>query len=142
MGAAPSNPHRTNRAIVSLIALALTARVVLAAGDERGLVTFNGLPVPGATVTAMQGDEKIVTTSTEDGTYRLTGLGDGGWTITVEMLGFAPVVHDITISDNAPPLQSTPFELKLLSFEEMTRVAVTVSEAAGSANAEPTRRPN
>jgi hypothetical protein len=142
VAAVPSNPHRTDRAIVSLIALALTARVVLAAGDERGLVTFNGLPVPGAMVTAMQGDKKIVTTSNEDGTYRLNGLGDGGWTITVEMLGFAPVVHTITISDNAPPLQSTPFELKLLSFAEMTRVAVTVREAAGSANAEPTPRSN
>jgi hypothetical protein len=124
----------TDRLAVALVAVAFVVRVALAAGDQQGQVTFNGLPVPGATVTATQGGKKIVATSNEDGVYRLAGLDAGDWLINVNMLGFAPAVRNITIAENAPP---ATFELTLLPFEEMKKgatIASNVPAAAGPAS--------
>jgi hypothetical protein len=41
----------------------MAVRTVIAAGDQQGRVIFNGLPVPGVTITATQGDKAIVATS-------------------------------------------------------------------------------
>src|SRR5438105_13058752 len=106
---------------VSLLALVLVVRPVLAVGEHQGRVTFNRLPVPGATITATRGEKTIAATSNEDGAYRLSGLDEGEWTVSVEMLGFAPVSQHVTIADNSPP---ATFELTLLPFEEMKKIAV------------------
>ena len=94
------------------------------AADEHGFVTFNGLPVPGATITAIQGDKKIVVSSDPDGRYELSGLGDGMYTLRVEMLGFAAVTRDVRAGDEGP---APALELTLLPFEEIKRVA-TISK--------------
>jgi hypothetical protein len=129
-----------NRQLIatSALVLAVAVRLAFAAGDEQGQVTFTGLPVPGATITATQDDKKIVATSNEDGAYRLTGLGEGTWTIKVEMLGFAPVVQELTMSQNTPP---ATFELKLLPFEEMKKVATIASNGPASKEAAPASPP-
>jgi hypothetical protein len=41
----------------------------LPAPEHHGLVTFHGLPVPGAVVTAIQGGQKFTTSTDDDGTY-------------------------------------------------------------------------
>ena len=69
-----------------------------AAADHFGRVTFNGLPVPGATVTATQRDQQLVTVTDQDGVFRFAALADGAWTIRVEMIGFAALSRDITPS--------------------------------------------
>lgn len=51
------------------------------AADHYGLVTFGGLPVPGADVSATRGDQRVQTTSDEEGVYRLSDLAEGVWTI-------------------------------------------------------------
>jgi hypothetical protein len=98
---------------------------VFAAGDQQGLITFNSLPVPGATIIATQSDKKIVVVSDAEGRYRLTGLADGPYTIRVEMLGFAPLTRD-SVADQTEALS---LELTLLPFEEIRRVAVIASSA-------------
>ena len=59
------------------------------ASEYHGTVKTGGLPVPGATVTAIQGDKKVVTTTDERGAFSFAELADGKWTLEVEMLGFA-----------------------------------------------------
>lgn len=105
------------------------ARIVAAAGDHYGQIMFTGLPVPGATVTATQGETTVVAVSDPQGIYKLSGLSDGVWSIRIEMLGFAPLTQDVTISENAPPAM---WDLKLLPFEEIKKVA-TISAAPASA---------
>jgi len=95
---------------------AMAARVDLAASDHYGQVTFGGLPVPGATVTAIQGEAERTTVTDQQGVYRLTNLADGAWTIRIEMLGFSPVSQAITIPAEAPPT----FALKVLPFDRIT----------------------
>ena len=101
-------------------ALALGMQVGAAAADHYGRVTFKGVPVPGATVTAIQDDQQRVTVTDQDGMYRLAGIADGVWAVRVEMLGFAPLGRDVTIAPDGP---ATTWELALLPFEEITRGA-------------------
>lgn len=102
-----------------VIVLAICSHVGLAATtDHFGRVTFNGLPVPGATVTAVQREAQLVTVTDQDGVFRLAAPADGVWTIRVELFGFAPVSRDTAIAPDAP---TSTWELKLLPLAEMTR---------------------
>ena len=99
------------RRIWAVILVLLTAQPAFAS-DYFGQVTFNGLPVPGATVTATirlkpdstrpghdasQGEKKISATTNQDGIYHLANLAEGLWTLTIEMFGFATITRDVTV---------------------------------------------
>ena len=120
------NGRRRTRFCAALLVVALARPSLFAAGDQHGLVTFNGLPVPGATVVATQGDRKVVASSDADGRYRLTGLADGPYTVRVEMLGFAAVIRDLVTDDQSA---ASTLELALLPFEEIRKIAVVASTA-------------
>jgi len=110
---------------LSFALLALTLFPLLGA-EQRGLVKFGGLPLPGATVTASQGEKKLVVLTDQDGVYSFADLPAGAWTIQVEMLCFSPLKQDVNIADGAAPLE---WELKLLPFDEI-RAAGPVKSAS------------
>ncbi len=120
--------------IAVIVAIAMSVRPASAATDYVGRVTFGGLPVPGATVTAIHRDQQLVTITDQQGMFHFAAIGDGLWTIRVEMLGFASATQDITIPADAP---ASSWEMKLLPFAEMTRDL----KAAAAAPA-PARRPD
>src|SRR5437773_11047578 len=98
-------PHKRRRhAVVCLILFVLIVgdREGLAASEHYGQVTFGGGPVPGATITASQGDKQLVTSTDAQGVYKLTDLTDGMWTIKVDMLGFAPASREVAVAAGAP----------------------------------------
>ena len=88
------------------------------AADHYGLVTFGGLPVPGADVSATRGDQRVQTTSDEEGVYRLSDLAEGVWTIQVSLLGFSVETRDVTVASDAP---ATRWVLTLEAFEDIAR---------------------
>lgn len=120
---------------ISLLALAAIGS--LGATDERGIVKFGGLPLPGATVTASRGDKKVVTSTDAQGAYSLD-LTDGTWTIQVEMQCFAPLQREVTVAAGGAGEKSPPqeWELKLLPIEEIRAAATLVIAPA------PTPAPN
>jgi len=83
----------------------------LAASEHHGLVKFGSRPVPGATVTATQGDKKLVTVTDQKGAYAFPDLEDGVWKMQVEMLGFSTATNDVGVASNAPAAE---WELKML----------------------------
>ncbi|HEX8924420.1 MAG TPA: carboxypeptidase-like regulatory domain-containing protein, partial [Terriglobales bacterium] len=85
-----------------------------------GQVNFGGLPVPGATVTATQGDKAIIVTTDEGGVFRFADLPDGAWKIEVKMLCFESIQADVTI---APQMAPAKWELKLLPAAELKALA-------------------
>ncbi len=103
------------RCLRSLVAV-LTIAVTLAASEQHGVVTFGGLPVPGATVTATQGDHKITAVTDPDGAYSFPDLADGIWSIQVEMLGFSTTKGEITAG---PAGQPPTWELKMLPLDQI-----------------------
>jgi hypothetical protein len=74
----------------------------LLASESHGVVKAGGLPVPGASVTATEGDKKVVTTTDDTGFYSFPELADGTWTITVEAFGFVPGKREVGVVDGAP----------------------------------------
>ena len=84
----------------------------LMAAEHHGTVKSGGLAVPGATITATNGDKKHVTTTDENGRYSFANLPDGTWTIEVDMFGFAKVTREVGIAAEAP---SPEWDLKVLS---------------------------
>jgi hypothetical protein len=99
--------RRHAAACLIVFALVLGDRQGLAASEHYGQVTFGGLPVPGATVTAWQGDKQFVTSTDQQGVYKMADLADGPWTIKVEMLGFAPLSQEVTIATGSPHRRGT-----------------------------------
>jgi len=55
------------------------------ASEYHGQVTFNGLPVPGATVTARHGAMQFSTSTDPQGLYSFSELPDGKWTLEIRM---------------------------------------------------------
>ena len=107
--------------ILLLCLLAWMGAARTAAGAEyRGQVTFGGLPLPGATVTATQGEKKITVTSDEAGRYRFDDLPDGPWTIEISLQCFAPIRAEVAITPQTTPGR---WELKLLPVHELMALA-------------------
>jgi hypothetical protein len=102
----------------------------IAGSGHQGLVYFNGLPVPGATVTATRGDTKHVAVTNLQGAYFFPDLTDGSWTIQVEMIGFEPMSRVVAIGSDQT---ETQWELRMLPFSEM-KVEVIDPVPSGEAN--------
>lgn len=99
----------------SCVVCALAAAGLIAA-EHHGHVSFSGQPIPGATVTAVQGDKRIETITDPQGAYSFADLLEGTWTITVEMTGFSAARKDITVAPNS---SGAEWELQMLRLEDM-----------------------
>lgn len=99
-----------------LLAAAIVGTIALMASENHGMVTLGGLPVPGVTVTATQGERKMTAVTDGMGTYSFPDLNDGVWTIQVEMSGFTPLKQDITVGPNS---EASKWELKIKSLSEI-----------------------
>ena len=86
------------------------------ASEYHGTVKAGGLALPGATVTASQGDKQIVTTTDQQGAFSFSELADGTWTIEVEMLGFEKMSRQVGVASDAP---AADFALKFLTEEAL-----------------------
>jgi hypothetical protein len=94
----------------------LLASFSLLASEHRGVVKFGGLPMPGATVTATQGDRRLTAVTDEQGAYSFASLTDGTWSIQVEMLCFEPIRLEVAVAPNAPDAE---WDLKMVPFERI-----------------------
>jgi len=93
------------------------------ATEYYGQVTFGGVPVPGATVTATQGSKTISVLTDERGLFRFPDLAEGGWTIDIKLQFFQPLHADVSVSANATPCA---FELKALPVDDLTALSKIV----------------
>jgi hypothetical protein len=109
--------------------IAWAACTLLPASEHHGVVKFGGLAVPGVTVTATQGDKKLVAITDPRGVYTFADLADGVWNLQVEMLCFATLKNEVAIAPNAP---SPEWELKLLPLDEIKAAAPPPAPTAGA----------
>ena len=120
--------YRTLRLFCCVVVLLAAAGAAMAS-EYHGIVSFNGLPVPGVTVTVTQGGKKFVTVTDTQGFYSFPTLADGTASISLEMTGFSAIKQDVTV---APDGVMAKWELKLMSLDEM-RTAVKPVVSAGIA---------
>ena len=90
------------------------------ASEYFGQVTFGGLPLPGATITASQGTKTISVTSDEGGVFHFDDLPDRQWKIQIKMPCFETVDANVTI---APKMSAAKYELKLLPADQLKALA-------------------
>jgi len=102
------------------------ARSAAAGESYYGKVTFNGLPVPGATVTATEDGKKFATTTDAGGVYHFDKLADGVWQIEVDMQLFAPARTQVTVGPKTPVSKIT---LTPLSMGELQSHAIPAKNA-------------
>jgi hypothetical protein len=108
--------HRRAILCVILLALSLFNVRAFAASEYHGQVTFGGLPVPGATITAIQGDKKFVSITDEEGLFSFPEVTGGTWTVEVEMQGFSTIKQDVLI---APDAAAAKWELSMLPLDQI-----------------------
>ncbi|MGD0130847.1 MAG: TonB-dependent receptor [Bryobacteraceae bacterium] len=83
-----------------------------------GVVKFGGQPLPGATVIAIQGDHRIMTTTDESGAYQLDGLAPGTYTVEVQMFGFQTAHKQIQIAAASQPATEWLLDLQTVRQRE------------------------
>jgi hypothetical protein len=102
------------------------------ASEHHGLVQFGGLPVPGASVTATQGEKKVTVITSDTGAYTFADLADGAWTIEVQMLCFEPLKREIAVGASG---EAPTWDLKALP---ITAIPAPAVEKPAAAPASPT----
>ncbi len=102
--------------IPMLCVLALVSAATAFASAFHGAITYGGLPLPGATVTATHDGKKLTVVTDQGGLYHFDDLADGVWTIQVEMQCFEPIKADVTVAANVQPGN---FEMKLLPQDKL-----------------------
>src|SRR6516165_2136317 len=120
-----------------LVTLLLLAPALFAAEHPRA-VKFTGLPVPGVTITATQGDKTLTAVTDPQGVYRIPELADGTWKFHVAMLCFTPIDSEVVVSASAPP---AVWDLKLLSMSEIQAVAGPEAPKLAVSTAPPPEKP-
>jgi len=108
-----------------------------------GIIKFNGLPLPGATVIASRSDSSVSAITNRDGIYVFNEMLPGAWKITVQMSGFSPLEREITIPTGAAA--RLEWELKMLPLESINAQAQAPASApapvAASALPQSTKKP-
>jgi hypothetical protein len=112
--------------------------VTTTAGSIHGLVKSGNMPIPGATVTAMNTltGQKVVSWTGIDGTYALQVSANGRYVVRTQMSAFAPLTQEVVIDAAHHEVQAN-LELVLLSRAEQAAPANAQQEMAralGGAN--------
>jgi trimeric autotransporter adhesin len=107
---------------------------LLSAAEYHGQVFFNGLPVPGASVTVRKGITKLTAITDEGGAYQFPDLPEGDWTVEVTMTGFSRVTQNVTVTSATP---TAKWDLTILSTDQIMSQAV-LPESEPTEAAQPT----
>ena len=100
------------------------------AAEHHGRVLFGGVPVPGATVTAMHGSSTLSTVTDAQGIFQFADLPDGEWKLRVDLQGFAPAEQTLTISTATP---ASAWDLKMLSLKDLLAISTPPAQAGAPA---------
>ncbi len=103
--------------MIRITVLALILGEVAFGATESGVVRSGGQPIPGATVTAICGPDKIDTVTDDAGRFTMGGLPESLCSFSISMFGFEPAQRQLTASD--APLN---FDLKLQTRATLAQV--------------------
>src|SRR5580698_40178 len=95
-----------SRILTRSISFTLAALATVVAAEYHGEVKFAGLPLPGVTVTATQGDKTLTAATDPRGVYSFADLPHGHWSLRAEKLGFEGVSEEVTVVGDSPGASS------------------------------------
>ncbi len=106
---------------------ALLCAVLLRAAEYHGEVTFGGLPLPGAIVTAARDGRLLTAVTDQQGNFIFADLADGAWTVQVEMTAFETQKQQVTITAGTSPGK---FEMKPLAIDQIKNATPVMRTAS------------
>ena len=119
------------RSLIRIASVLLVSQMSVAfAAEHHGRVLFGGVPVPGATVTAVHGASTLSTVTDAQGIFQFADLPDGEWKLRVDLQGFALAEQTLAIAAAAP---ASTWDLKMLSLQELLAVSVPAAPAGAPA---------
>ncbi len=118
--------HWRIAARIACVLVVLAAQQLWAA-EYHGLVRYDGVPVPGATVTLTQGSTELSTVTDSQGLYEFPKIAEGNWKITIELRGFAPLNGNVRIS---PTNAQGEWALQMLGLQDLLSMAQQEPAAA------------
>jgi len=116
-------------------AVAAATAIALTAAEHRGVVKFGTVPIPGASVTAKQGDKTVTALTDAQGAYRLSDVADGAVSVRVEMRGFAPSEREL------PAAEVAEWALTMLPMAELTAAGAAAEVRVAAAPKVEIKRP-
>jgi hypothetical protein len=90
------------------------------AAEHHGRVLSNGMPLGGVTVTATQGQKKLVAVTDAQGIFQFPTIDAGEWHLHMEMQGFRAVDATVTIPEGTP---SAAVEMQMMPLAEVLATA-------------------
>lgn len=118
--------HRPSTVLASLFAL--TVEIATA---QSGLVTAEGLPLPGAIVSLTNGVVSIHKVTDQRGRFDFGRLTPSEWTVTVEMVGFTTNVSRLQITRSSGRLAPVRINLRYQPPSQNTAAAAAATLASG-----------
>jgi hypothetical protein len=110
----------------------------LVAAGHHGIVKFNGLPVPGATITARQGATSISVITDRQGVYTFPDLAPGAWKLSVQMTGFSVAGRELVMAQDPSSLE---WELQMQPLAAIHAAPVQPGPPPARAPVAPAERP-
>jgi hypothetical protein len=96
------------------------------AAEYHGEVRFAGLPLPGVTVTATQGEKTLSAATDPKGAFSFPDLPAGHWSMRAEKLGFAASTQELTVGGDS---RDASFELKMLPLDQVRAISQPAAPA-------------
>lgn len=100
----------------------LLAASTLWAAEYHGRVRYEGVPIPGATVTLVQGATELTTVTDSQGLYEFPNVAEGSWKISIDLRGFVPTHGSVTI---AATNEQGEWTLQMLDLKDLLSMAQT-----------------
>ncbi len=95
------------RNILTLGVCFLALLIPAACLGQSGVVKSDGLPIPGATVKATQGERILLTVTDANGDFKIDGMGAGTWIVEVDMFGFDHARKEVQIGQTPAKIDFT-----------------------------------
>ena len=111
--------------VVRCLALCCLFSLSMSAVEHQGVVRLHGKGLPGVSIVATSGDQKLITSTDENGVYRLD-LPEGQWQISTDLFSFEKQSKALTQTAAGSSLQ---WDLKLLPARQF--------QAGGPGNRQP-----
>jgi len=103
------------------------ATQTLWATEYHGRVRYDGVPIPGAEVTLVQGSTELLTVTDSQGIFEFPKIAEGSWKISIELRGFTPVHQAVTIGATN---EQSEWTLQMLGLKDLLSMAQTEPAAA------------
>src|SRR5580704_16413874 len=99
---------------------------------QSGVVKAEGLPIPGVTVKATQGERILLTVTDDTGAFHIDKMSEGTWIVEADMFGFDHVRKEVQVGPTPVKIDLT---MELRSVQQLRDRTGQTAGGRGNAGA-------